>query len=73
MHLVSDWRRVLKSAWSIRFILLAGVLSGLEIVIPYFETAVPPGTFAALSALATGGAFVARIIAQNGVSNDDEK
>lgn len=70
MHLVSNWRRILRRAWSIRLILLAGVLSGVEIILPYFETAIPTGTFAALSALATGGAFVARIIAQNGVSND---
>lgn len=71
MHLVSNWRRVLRRAWSTRFILLAGLLSGVEIILPYFETAVPTGTFAALSALATGGAFVARIVAQKGVSDAD--
>lgn len=70
MKPVSNWRRVLKRAWSIRLIVMAGILSGLEIVLPYFEPAVPPGVFAGLSALATGGAFVARIVVQKGVSDE---
>jgi hypothetical protein len=64
MQLKSDWRDVLRKAWSIRFIILAGVLSGAEVVIPFFSDAIPRGPFAALSFAAVAGAFIARIMAQ---------
>lgn len=38
--------------------------SGVEVVFPLFVDAFPRGLFAALSALFTGAAFVARILAQ---------
>lgn len=61
-----DWRRILRHAWSIRLLVLAMVLSGAEMALPLIQNllAIPPGVFAALSALATGGAFGARIMAQ---------
>lgn len=43
---------------------LAGVLSGVEIILPMFSDSIPRGTFAALSAAATASAFVARLLAQ---------
>nr|WP_319389261.1 hypothetical protein [uncultured Cohaesibacter sp.] len=66
MQLVNDWRRVLKRAWSIRLMLLAGVLSGLEVALPIIGDFLPvhPGIFAALSGLTVGAAFVARLLAQ---------
>lgn len=68
--LVANWQRVLKHAWSIRLILLAGLLSGAEIALPLLQSVlpVPAGVFAGLSFIATGGAFVARLIAQENVS-----
>lgn len=68
--LVWNWRQVLRYAWSIRLILLAGLLSGAEVALPLIHAVapVPPGIFAALSFLATGGAFVARLVAQETVS-----
>ena len=62
--LKEDWKNILRKAWSIRFMLLAGLLSGIEVVFPLFVDAFPRGLFAALSALFTGAAFVARILAQ---------
>jgi len=70
MKLVSDWKRVLRHAWSIRLIIIAGLFSGVEIAMPYLEASFPPGIFAGLSALATGGAFVSRIVAQKGMYDD---
>lgn len=66
MKLAPDWRRVLRRAWSIRLILLAGLLSGLEVALPFLDglLPVPPGAFAALSLVTTAGAFVARLVAQ---------
>lgn len=64
MKLIDDWDKVLKRAWSIRWILMAGFFSGLEIIVPMFEGAIPRGVFAGLSFVAANGAFVTRILAQ---------
>lgn len=68
--LVWNWRQVLRYAWSIRLILIAGLLSGAEVALPLINAvvAVPPGLFAGLSFTATAGAFVARLVAQETVS-----
>lgn len=77
MHLVSDWRRVLKRAWSIRLMILAGILSGIEVVLSLPDIADrldwPQGIFAALSGLTTAAAFVARLVAQGNVNETDDK
>lgn len=64
MKPVDDWRRVLKKAWSIRLMLLAGLLSGVEVVLPFFSHSLPNGLFAALSGITVAAAFVARLVAQ---------
>lgn len=67
MQLTEDWKVILKKAWSIRFIVLAGILSGIEVILPFFADSIPRGTFAILSFLAVGGAFISRIVAQKDV------
>lgn len=69
MHPVPEWRRVLRRAWSIRLMIAAGILSGAEVAMPLLHgvVALPPGMFAALSGLATAGAFVARLVAQKDI------
>ena len=64
MRLVYDWKRVLRYGWSIRLIVLAGLLSGAEVVLPLFDDAIPRNLFAVLSLLVTVGAAVARVVAQ---------
>lgn len=68
MRLIENWRDVLRKAWSMRLMLLAALLSGVEIVLPLFHEALPRGLFAVLSFLAVAGAFVARLVAQKGLS-----
>jgi hypothetical protein len=68
VKLASDWREVLRKAWSIRLMLLAGLLSGVEVAVPFFADALPRGTFAALSAVSVAAAFVARLVAQKDLS-----
>lgn len=70
MKLTTGWKRVLKKAWSVRLMVVAALLSGLEVILPFFATAVPPGRFAALSFVAVSSAFVARIIAQKDIDNE---
>lgn len=68
--LVWNWRQILRYAWSIRLLLVAGLLSGAEVALPLLQSVlpVPAGAFAALSFVATAGAFVSRLVAQETVS-----
>lgn len=67
MVLYPNWRAILKKAWSIRLMLLAGLLTGCEAILPLYADALPRGTFAVLSMLVIIGAMLARIVAQKGV------
>jgi hypothetical protein len=67
MTLKDDWRDVVRKAWSIKFMVLAFVLTMAEVMLPFFSDAVPPRTFAVLSGLAVAGAFVTRLLAQKDV------
>lgn len=64
MALIPDWRRVLRMAWSVRLAALAGLLSAAEAVLPWFAGDMPLAWFAVLSAVASIGAVVARLLAQ---------
>lgn len=71
MSLYENWRDILKRAWSVRFIVLAAVLSGVEVALPslqpLFSTRIPPGTFAAMSGIVSAAALFARVVAQDGM------
>jgi hypothetical protein len=64
--LIPDWKRVLRRAWSIRLMLLAGLLSGLEAILPIVMDAVPWPRWVASTVISTvvGLAFVTRLLAQ---------
>lgn len=76
MTLIPDWKQVIRKAWSIKFMVLAALLSGVEVVIQIIEPAMsadmPKGLFASLAGMVTAGALVARVLAQN-ESGDDAK
>lgn len=69
-RVIPHWRRVLRYAWSVRLIVLAGVLTGLEAVLPLMPDLLPlrPEWLASLTFLIVMGALVARFIAQSNVS-----
>jgi hypothetical protein len=75
MTLVTNWRAVLRRAWSARLMLLAAILSGVEVVMPLLGglLPIPPGVFAALSGLTVTAAFIARFVAQKGLSDAGEQ
>lgn len=73
MILIEDWRAVLRRAWSIKLIFIAGFFSGLEVAIPFFEWTMPRGLFALLSFVTANGAFVARILAQKEVHSGSKE
>lgn len=64
MKILSDWKSILRKAWSIRLMLIAGLLSGIEVVLPLFGDVLPRGLFAGLSIIITMAALVARVSAQ---------
>lgn len=55
--------------------LLAGLLSGVEVSLPMLEgfVSIPPRLFAVLSGLTVMAAFVARLLAQKGLDDDQTK
>lgn len=59
-----NWKQILQKAWSVRLIVLAGLLSGLEAVLPMFADSFPKGIFAAASGFVSAGALLARVVAQ---------
>ena len=62
--LISNWKDILKKAWSIKFIILAGLFSGAEVILPFFADSLPRGLFAVLTLVAVSGAFISRIVVQ---------
>lgn len=51
--LIANWWQVLKRAWSIRWIVVAGLLSGLEVFLPIVDGYVASSSIAT-SALVAG-------------------
>ena len=74
LQLVPEWGQVLRRAWSIRLIVVAGILSGCEIALPIIDQVVtiPRGIFAALSGLVTCGALISRLVAQENLKGDTD-
>ena len=65
MHLVDDWRAILKRAWSLKFSALALILTAAEVYVAIKQPdAIPPGVFAIGCAVITLAAMVARVVAQ---------
>lgn len=74
MKLVARWREVLRYAWSVRLMIIAAILSGVEVALPLLDGSlpIPPGVFAGLSGLTVAAAFVARLVAQKGISDEEQ-
>ena len=70
--MIENWRTVLRKAWSMRLMIVAALMSGVEIALPLFYDAIPRGAFAALSFFAVAGAFVARLVAQKDFNGPDK-
>lgn len=71
-QLLPDWKDILRRAWSIRLMLIAGLLSGCEAVLPLFTDALPVPRWAssALVAVVIMAAFVTRLLAQRDKDGD---
>ena len=70
MRLAPDYRHIVRKAWSVRLMVVAGLLTGCEAILPMYQASIPRGTFAVLSMIAICGGLVARIMAQKNMGDD---
>ena len=72
---VADAARVLRHAWSVRFVVLAAIFSGLEIAFAVLaeHPPIPRGLFAGLSGATTILAFAFRFISQKEFKTDGDQ
>lgn len=73
MRLVENWRSILKRAWTVRLLIAAGLLSGIEALVSILTglDSLPPIAHVALVALTPlviMAAFVARLVAQKSIN-----
>ena len=71
-NLVDEWKTVARRAWSVRLAAVAGLMGGIEGILPLFTDAIPRGIFAMLTVLASIGAMVARLVSQENMSNGND-
>ena len=65
MQAVSDWREVLKHAWSVRLMLVSALLNGLAAALMFGQfLPIPPLAFFILTLVVNVAAILARFIAQ---------
>lgn len=66
MKVASDWHAVLRHAWSIRLILVAGLLDGLSagLAIDPLLLPIPLAAVALTSVAVNAAAFISRLVAQ---------
>lgn len=66
MKLSPDWKRIVTRAWSVRWIALAGLLSGVEILVTAFPDVLglPRGVLAGVTGVVVAVALIARVMVQ---------
>lgn len=63
-HFVDDWAHIIKTAWSVRFMLGSAAVSGLYAAWPAFQGVLPAWQFALMSVLLAVATVVARVAGQ---------
>jgi hypothetical protein len=73
IKLIDDWKAIAKRAWSVRLMLVAAVLSGGAVAVPFVAPVVPTEylvAYAAVVFLVVTGAIIARFVAQKNLGVD---
>jgi hypothetical protein len=74
MQLVEDWKLILAKAWSVKFNIAATLFGAFEVVVALVQPAsIPNGIFAGIAATISVFANVARIMAQQEITNAPAK
>ena len=73
-RLHDDWILIIRRAWSIRFLLLAGVLQAVVVFLQFDQpySRYSPLWFALAACAATFGAFISRLISQSAFRKPDD-
>ena len=70
-RLIPKWRLMLRYAWSVRLIFVAGILAGAQAVLPFLTEIIPPRILAVLTFVIVMGALVSQFIVQQKISGDE--
>lgn len=69
MMVIENWGDILKKAWSVKFNIAATLFGAAEVVVALVQPAsIPNGVFAAIAAVTSIFANVARVMAQQELS-----
>jgi hypothetical protein len=68
--IIHNWKDVLARAWSVKLLVLAGVLTGIEAALPLLDGYIDVSrtVFSLVTLIVVAAAFGARFVAQNGLS-----
>ena len=73
MQLIPEWKHVLRRAWSVRFLALAGILTGCEFLLPLYMESIPREVFIGLVMLVSVAGIISRVVSQSAfMCNKDE-
>ena len=67
MKLYDNWKQILRKSWSLKFVVLAAILTACEAVLPLYWDQFPRDVFAALTFVTIIAAFIARLVAQKDI------
>lgn len=73
MKVLKEWKLLVRKAWSLRLMAIAAVLSGLEAIAPFAAPWLGQRTFALILFSIVAAAFVARLLAQKGVTDERQQ
>lgn len=73
MKVLKDWKLLVRKAWSLRLMAIAAVLSGLEAISPFAAPWLGQRTFALVMFGVVAAAFVARLLAQKGLTYERQQ
>lgn len=67
MTLYPNWKYIARKAWSFRLMVLAGVLTTTEALLPLYTDVLPRGVFSLLTLVSIIGGMISRLVAQKGI------
>lgn len=70
MALIPNWKKTLKKAWSVRFMVAAALLTATEAAMPFFDDVLAPRPFAIATFAVVGLAMLARFFVQKDLKDD---
>ncbi len=73
LKLHSNWRLLIRKAWSFRFMALAGLFSTAEAILPLYTDQFPRGLFSVLTGLSIIGGMVSRLFIQKDTHGNKAK